>query len=453
MAKQNFIAGGYYGKLGETVGQRWKNIRTIRVYVIPHDPKTPAQMACRGVFSQGVPYAQQGMRINKGAPCWNYENKTEWQARMGTAVDRLRSGVTGDAVIPIFPDGYTPDTTLTGMSFTSLGGGLFAFRCSSTPVLAEEREAMVCIECTQGGSTETVDVFAMVMLQAEGDNIFTVDLGGYSPKDGGRIYGVTVDDVQHSSKMVYIAIQAMSRDIIVTVSDIAFMMWGTNVVQAVSELVGGLTQSHTIPMQIKAFNPFTQSYQNVNADIHNVAGQPNFDLTFTNNELTLWGESTIKGQAGSSFVDDNKTYLFPEIPFVATVARQKQSSVLGFHAEWSGYMETDDSEGETLVTLDLDCGYEVPEEILDGAEKYTPTTGTVRGLVDGSQQTLSIEFDAGEWENIGGATVCHLTGRTTDGMLDVGQYVSVSMMSSRVSYQNMEVVFNVDAVNIEVQQA
>ena len=29
MATQNFIGGGYYGKMGATVGQRWKNKRII----------------------------------------------------------------------------------------------------------------------------------------------------------------------------------------------------------------------------------------------------------------------------------------------------------------------------------------------------------------------------------------------------------------------------------------
>ena len=30
MAIQNFLSGGYYGKLGATVGQRWKNKQNLR---------------------------------------------------------------------------------------------------------------------------------------------------------------------------------------------------------------------------------------------------------------------------------------------------------------------------------------------------------------------------------------------------------------------------------------
>ena len=35
MAKQNIISGGFYGKVGELIGQRWKNIRTVRAYTKP----------------------------------------------------------------------------------------------------------------------------------------------------------------------------------------------------------------------------------------------------------------------------------------------------------------------------------------------------------------------------------------------------------------------------------
>ena len=54
MAKQNFLAGGFYGKLGAMVGQRWKNKRTIRTYVIPHNPNTPEQRKNRNGFAGAV---------------------------------------------------------------------------------------------------------------------------------------------------------------------------------------------------------------------------------------------------------------------------------------------------------------------------------------------------------------------------------------------------------------
>ena len=57
MAKQNFLAGGFYGKLGAMVGQRWKNKRTIRTYVIPHNPNTPEQRKNRNGFAGAVQFA------------------------------------------------------------------------------------------------------------------------------------------------------------------------------------------------------------------------------------------------------------------------------------------------------------------------------------------------------------------------------------------------------------
>ena len=95
MAKQNFMAGGFVGKLGATVGQRWRNKRTIRSYVIPKNPQTPAQRANRGKFAQAIHAAQEAIIFNKGAPCWDKIDVTEWQQRVSTAKQRIDSGVTG----------------------------------------------------------------------------------------------------------------------------------------------------------------------------------------------------------------------------------------------------------------------------------------------------------------------------------------------------------------------
>ena len=52
MAKtKNGILDGFEGKLGTVVGYRWRGIECMRaVNAFPHDPKTQAQMECRGLF-------------------------------------------------------------------------------------------------------------------------------------------------------------------------------------------------------------------------------------------------------------------------------------------------------------------------------------------------------------------------------------------------------------------
>lgn len=120
MAKQNFLAGGYYGKLGATVGQRWKNQRTIRTYVVPENPRTPKQMANRNKFSASVPFAQKGMSMNYRSPAFASETTTEWALRMSSAKYAMDIGLSDVAAIPVVPRGFTSAYTITEITLESV---------------------------------------------------------------------------------------------------------------------------------------------------------------------------------------------------------------------------------------------------------------------------------------------------------------------------------------------
>ena len=120
MAKQNFLAGGFYGKLGATVGQRWKNQRTIRTYVIPENPRTPKQMANRNKFTAAVPFAQKGMSMNYRSPAFASETTTEWALRMSSAKYAMDLGLSDVAAIPVVPRGFTSAYTITGITVESI---------------------------------------------------------------------------------------------------------------------------------------------------------------------------------------------------------------------------------------------------------------------------------------------------------------------------------------------
>lgn len=120
MAKQNFLAGGFYGKLGATVGQRWKNQRTLRTYVIPENPRTPKQMANRNKFTAAVPFAQKGMSMNYRSPAFASETTTEWALRMSSAKYAMDLGQSDVAAIPVVPRGFTSAYTITGIAVESV---------------------------------------------------------------------------------------------------------------------------------------------------------------------------------------------------------------------------------------------------------------------------------------------------------------------------------------------
>lgn len=120
MAKQNFLSGGYYGKLGMTVGQRWKNIRTIRSYVIPHNPRTPAQQANRGQFGDCVFFAQVGMQLNYKAPCFEASDKTAWNYRMSVARGLQDLGLTELERFPLYPLNFSVPYQITSANVTEV---------------------------------------------------------------------------------------------------------------------------------------------------------------------------------------------------------------------------------------------------------------------------------------------------------------------------------------------
>ncbi len=122
MAIQNFLSGGYYGKLGATVGQRWKNKRTIRTYVVPANPRTEVQQANRSKFASAVTYAQMGMQMNYYATCFSDPNFTHWNYRMKVARELRNAGLTGLDLIPLYPQDFTPPTIISEITKDTVTG-------------------------------------------------------------------------------------------------------------------------------------------------------------------------------------------------------------------------------------------------------------------------------------------------------------------------------------------
>lgn len=52
----NLLKANWEGKVGQTVGAKWKNLSTIRTYTKPSNPKTADQQKVRGVFAEMTSY-------------------------------------------------------------------------------------------------------------------------------------------------------------------------------------------------------------------------------------------------------------------------------------------------------------------------------------------------------------------------------------------------------------
>ena len=207
MAKQNFLSGGFYGKLGAMVGQRWKNKRTIRTYVVPHNPNTPEQKRNRSNFAGAVQYAQMGMQMNYYCNLFENPNFTKWNYRMSVARNLKFSGMTDLNLIPLYPTDFTPPVTITNIKVNSITGSNHVTFSVPELIATEDR------------------VFSMMFALYNEASLFRgykLYLGYYD-KNYPQLLEVNVDDVKEINSHCFVRIvtnddQDSSKDMIASAS-------------------------------------------------------------------------------------------------------------------------------------------------------------------------------------------------------------------------------------------
>lgn len=188
MAKQNFLSGGFYGKLGAMVGQRWKNKRTIRTYVIPKNPNTPEQKRNRSNFAGAVQFAQMGMQMNYYCNLFDVPQFTRWNYRMSVARNLKFAGMTDLNLIPLYPTSFTPPLMLTEIKLHSKSGNKHITFSVPQLIATEDR------------------VFSMMFALYNEQSLFRgykLYLGYYY-KDNPQFLEVDVDDVEEINSNCFV---------------------------------------------------------------------------------------------------------------------------------------------------------------------------------------------------------------------------------------------------------
>lgn len=224
MAKQNFIGGGYYGKLGDTVGQRWKNKRTIRTYVIPRNPRTDVQQANRARFKNLVPYAQLGMSANKGATVFIKENMTEWQARMSACSYFNLLGYNELDLIPLYPADYVAPYVISIVKRTNKEKDTFQYLEVVGTLPSNTRSVTVLAKYVQGAEKPSeVYLFEGVFEQYEDYNLKVSIPAGLELTEDTKIRIISRDDVDSATDMIASAMVNVSKP------DITYIDFDTSV--------------------------------------------------------------------------------------------------------------------------------------------------------------------------------------------------------------------------------
>lgn len=119
----NLLKAAYSGKVGQTVGAKWKDRHTVRVYTIPSNPKTQAQETVRAGFkaiseyvalfadplrtvspldTRGMSVRNAILKLNKEMIAGNsFDAQTLQISRGGLPIPTLPSSVTVSGVGPI----------------------------------------------------------------------------------------------------------------------------------------------------------------------------------------------------------------------------------------------------------------------------------------------------------------------------------------------------------------
>ncbi len=289
MAIQNFLSGGYYGKLGATVGQRWKNKRTIRTYVIPANPRTEVQQANRGKFANAVVFAQMGLQMNYYATVFEDPNFTRWNYRMKVARELKDRGMLDLDLIPLYPTSFVPPTLIQSIKVNGVQG---------------TKHITFAVE----GLTSNVDrvLSLMFAIYDENDTFlgYKLYIGYYYASNPGFLE-VDVDDISEINKHCYV--RAVSNDDVDSATDM---------------IASPRLQVQTTEIDIRDFNTSIKEVQKSLAGITVIfnemwKGDP------TTNNIAIMANFVSNGKETNAYgaklsLENNNGYCSVTIPFIVT---------------------------------------------------------------------------------------------------------------------------------------
>lgn len=200
MAKQNFIQGGFTGKLGATIGQGWKNIKVIRSGFIPANPRTPKQQANRSVFSDCVKLAQLAMQMDWKSLGFQSESNTEWANRIQSARKYYDKEKNFLYAIPLIPYGTVAKYEVSDTF--NVAGGVVTFHITSSDDLSG-RNMSVLLWLKKTGQNVFEPIISQSTVQGSaGDWTFTASVPtGYEIDTASLACACSNDDVALNTKI------------------------------------------------------------------------------------------------------------------------------------------------------------------------------------------------------------------------------------------------------------
>lgn len=426
MAKQNFVAGGYVGKLGETVGQRWKNKRTLRVYVIPANPRTERQQAGRAKFKAAIPLAQLGMMFNNKAPCWESETLTEWNQRTSVAKTNVDNGVSGSAAVPLFPVGYVPEQQATRVEYYPQSGESCRISLAVPGELAADRHFILSITCTNTATSEKERV--MVEGVSEGGSPKTVafQLSGHTLEEDDEIFGVTCDDAAFDNKMVHVPPQGIKPKSVLVIDDWSVTQEsGTDNLVFQSQKLRQVTSDVTAIFHVEARNFVTGEIVSDTVTGTVAAGTGSYIYSRYTTRRTMSSGCSF-GANGNIYAAGGELVQLPQVPCGLASKKLVAASQVFAFMQMSAYGTADTDEEITRIFVEMNTNESFSSSQFDAAT-VPMQSGTLSATYMGSSTSINITVRDGESDLDAGKVLYRFIADDLDYLLDYPQTGSLSL--------------------------
>ena len=351
MAIQNFLSGGFYGKVGDVVGQRWHNKRIIRAHVIPYNPRTEAQQAHRAMFALATSLAQEAYNINKGSKEWDTTEMPQFSQMVKTAYHRLAAGATPAGALPLHPDGIQVNITLASPTADWTTWDDHVTISDTSYKFPQARNMAIIVFCYNELTQEWHSRQDNITINAGSyfSYVFKSD-GTYSLPEGSAITAVTTDDDTHRGDGIQLAEYQLMQphgirfDMILSRINANWTNWPNYV--TISDTGYKFPQARNMTIKVYCFNERLQHWQTIQDNITiNAGSQFNYQFN-TNNTYSLPTGAKISAITNDDNVHLGNKIQLPDYTLTQPSNVQITVSLTGVSvdwSEWSDYMTVRDT--------------------------------------------------------------------------------------------------------------
>ena len=164
MGELNLLKGAYTGKVGKTVGAKWKNLSTVRTLTKPANPKTEAQVSVRSAFKDINSFVARFADAIKYLSAWNTAGMSVRNAIVKANKAMIDTGTFDKETLQISKGGLAKPTALAG-TWSSSAGGTIGFTWAkpiASNISADAKMVIVAVD-------EINDLFEVVEAKASAE--------------------------------------------------------------------------------------------------------------------------------------------------------------------------------------------------------------------------------------------------------------------------------------------